>query len=188
MCVGGDGLVRGYFNRPELTAEKFTEHPFKTGEKIYRTGDMARWLADGCLEFIGRIDHQVKIRGQRIELGEIEHHLLTHEMVQEAAVLAVDTGKRDQMICAYFTADQELSSEELRRYAAEGLPGYMIPSVFMQLQELPLTGNGKVDRRALPEPDVTQAAQRNIRRQGAEQKHSLPIFGRRCSMYRKSCA
>ncbi|QSF97260.1 lichenysin non-ribosomal peptide synthetase LicA [Bacillus paralicheniformis] len=160
LCVGGDGLVRGYFNRSELTAEKFTEHPFKTGEKIYRTGDMARWLADGCLEFIGRIDHQVKIRGQRIELGEIEHHLLTHEMVQEAAVLAVDTGKRDQMICAYFTADQELSSEELRRYAAEGLPGYMIPSVFMQLQELPLTGNGKVDRRALPEPDVTQAAQK----------------------------
>nr|AAD04757.1 lichenysin synthetase A [Bacillus licheniformis] len=160
LCVGGDGLVRGYFNRPELTAEKFTEHPFKTGEKIYRTGDMARWLADGCLEFIGRIDHQVKIRGQRIELGEIEHHLVTHEMVQEAAVLAVDTGKRDQMICAYFTADQELSSEELRRYAAEGLPGYMIPSVFMQLQELPLTGNGKVDRRALPEPDVTQAAQK----------------------------
>ncbi|MBL7478002.1 lichenysin non-ribosomal peptide synthetase LicA [Bacillus paralicheniformis] len=160
LCVGGDGLVGGYFNRPELTAEKFTEHPFKTGEKIYRTGDMARWLADGCLEFIGRIDHQVKIRGQRIELGEIEHHLLTHEMVQEAAVLAVDTGKRDQMICAYFTADQELSSEELRRYAAEGLPGYMIPSVFMQLQELPLTGNGKVDRRALPEPDVTQAAQK----------------------------
>ncbi|WP_039073179.1 lichenysin non-ribosomal peptide synthetase LicA [Bacillus sp. MSP5.4] len=160
LCVGGDGLVRGYFNRSELTAEKFTEHPFKTGEKIYRTGDMARWLADGCLEFIGRIDHQVKIRGQRIELGEIEHHLLTHEMVQEAAVLAVDTGKRDQMICAYFTADQELSSEELRRYAAEGLPGYMIPSVFMQLQELPLTGNGKVDRRALPEPDVKQAAQK----------------------------
>ncbi|WP_252607192.1 lichenysin non-ribosomal peptide synthetase LicA [Bacillus paralicheniformis] len=160
LCVGGDGLVRGYFNRPELTAEKFTAHPFKTGEKIYRTGDMARWLPDGCLEFIGRIDHQVKIRGQRIELGEIEHHLLTHDMVQEAAVLAVDTGTGDQMICAYFTADQELSSEELRRHAAEGLPGYMTPSVFMQLQELPLTGNGKVDRRALPEPDVAQAAQK----------------------------
>ncbi|MPQ25673.1 lichenysin non-ribosomal peptide synthetase LicA [Bacillus paralicheniformis] len=160
LCVGGDGLVRGYFNRPELTAEKFTEHPFKTGEKIYRTGDMARWLADGCLEFIGRIDHQVKIRGQRIELGEIEHHLLTHDMIQEAAVLAVDTGAGDQMICAYFTADQELSTEELRRHAAEGLPGYMIPSVFMQLQELPLTGNGKVDRRALPEPDVAQVAQK----------------------------
>ncbi|MCY8758637.1 lichenysin non-ribosomal peptide synthetase LicA [Bacillus haynesii] len=160
LCVSGDGLVRGYFNRPELTAEKFTTHPFKTGEKIYRTGDMARWLADGCLEFIGRIDHQVKIRGQRIELGEIEHHLLTHDMVQEAAVLAVDSGAGDQMISAYFTADQELSSEELRRHAAEGLPGYMIPSVFMQLQELPLTGNGKVDRRALPEPDVAQAAQK----------------------------
>ncbi|MFB6499508.1 lichenysin non-ribosomal peptide synthetase LicA [Bacillus haynesii] len=160
LCVSGDGLVRGYFNRPELTAEKFTTHPFKTGEKIYRTGDMARWLADGCLEFIGRIDHQVKIRGQRIELGEIEHHILTHDMVQEAAVLAVDSGAGDQMISAYFTADQELSSEELRRHAAEGLPGYMIPSVFMQLQELPLTGNGKVDRRALPEPDVAQAVQK----------------------------
>ncbi|MCY7861808.1 lichenysin non-ribosomal peptide synthetase LicA [Bacillus haynesii] len=160
LCVSGDGLVRGYFNRPELTAEKFTTHPFKTGEKIYRTGDMARWLADGCLEFIGRIDHQVKIRGQRIELGEIEHHLLTHDMVQEAAVLAVDSGAGDQMISAYFTADQALSSEELRRHAAEGLPGYMIPSVFMQLDELPLTGNGKVDRRALPEPDIAQAAQK----------------------------
>ncbi|MGE7202903.1 lichenysin non-ribosomal peptide synthetase LicA [Bacillus haynesii] len=160
LCVSGDGLVRGYFNRPELTAEKFTAHPFKIGEKIYRTGDMARWLADGCLEFIGRIDHQVKIRGQRIELGEIEHHLLTHDMVQEAAVLAVDSGAGDQMICAYFSADQELSSEELRRHAAEGLPGYMIPSVFMQLDELPLTGNGKVDRRALPEPDIAQAAQK----------------------------
>ncbi|MDI5790338.1 hypothetical protein PO124_23725 [Bacillus licheniformis] len=109
-------------------------------------------------------------------------------MVQEAAVLAVDTGAGDQMICAYFTADQELSSQELRRHAAEGLPGYMIPSVFMQLDELPLTGNGKIDRRALPEPDIAQAAQRNIRRQGAAQKRSLPIFGRRCSMYRNRCA
>ncbi|MED1738743.1 amino acid adenylation domain-containing protein [Bacillus swezeyi] len=159
LCVGGDGLVRGYFNRPELTAEKFTAHPFKKDQKVYRTGDMARWLADGCLEFIGRIDHQVKIRGQRIELGEIEHHLLTHDMIQEAAVLAVDTESGDKMICAYIAADRELSSRELRENAALGLPGYMIPSLFMQLDELPLTGNGKVDRRALPAPDAAQSVQ-----------------------------
>ncbi|MCY8603160.1 non-ribosomal peptide synthetase, partial [Bacillus sonorensis] len=159
LCVSGDGLVRGYFNRPELTAEKFVAHPFKKDQKMYRTGDLARWLSDGRLEFIGRIDHQVKIRGQRIELGEIEHHLLTHNMIQEAAVLATDTAAGDNMICAYIVADRELSNRELREHAAEGLPGYMIPSVFMQLNELPLTGNGKVDKRALPEPDVTQIGQ-----------------------------
>ncbi|UOY87817.1 non-ribosomal peptide synthetase [Bacillus glycinifermentans] len=159
LCVGGDGLVRGYFNRPELTSEKFVPHPFKKGQKIYRTGDLARWLSDGSIEFIGRIDQQVKIRGQRIELGEIEHHLLTHDAIQEAAVLAVDGTAGDKMICAYIVADKELSNRELREHAAVGLPGYMIPSVFMQLQELPLTGNGKVDRRALPEPDAAQIAQ-----------------------------
>ncbi|MDU0072246.1 MULTISPECIES: non-ribosomal peptide synthetase [Bacillus] len=159
LCVGGDGLVRGYFNRPDLTAEKFVPHPFKKGQKIYRTGDLARWLSDGSIEFIGRIDHQVKIRGQRIELGEIEHHLLSHDAIQEAAVLAVNGTAGDKMICAYIVADRELSNRELRQHAAVGLPGYMIPSVFMQLEELPLTGNGKVDRRALPEPDAAQIAQ-----------------------------
>ncbi|MFN2746574.1 amino acid adenylation domain-containing protein [Bacillus sp. z60-18] len=160
LCVGGDGLVRGYFNRPELTAEKFTAHPFQKDRNIYRTGDMARWLADGSLEFIGRMDHQVKIRGQRIELGEIEHQLLTHDMIQEAAVLAVAADSGDQMICAYIVADRQLSSRELREHAAAGLPGYMVPSVFIQLEELPLTGNGKVDRRALPAPDAAQSVQR----------------------------
>jgi len=154
LCVGGDGLVLGYFNCPELTAEKFVAHPFKEHEKIYRTGDLARWQPDGNIEFIGRIDHQVKIRGQRIELGEIEQQLLGHHNIREAVVLAVDTASGEKLLCTYIVADIPLSGSELRQHAAKELPAYMVPTVFIQLEELPLTGNGKVDRRALPKPEV----------------------------------
>ncbi|MGW9571720.1 amino acid adenylation domain-containing protein [Paenibacillus terrae] len=158
LCVGGDGIVLGYLNRPELTGEKFTIHPFEDGARIYRTGDLARWLPDGNIEFIGRIDHQVKIRGQRIELGEIEHQLLQHEAVRETAVLALDMAGGEKRLCAYFVAETVLTVSELREHAAKGLPAYMIPSAFIQLDELPLTGNGKIDRRALPAPEEDAAA------------------------------
>lgn len=102
LCVSGEGLVEGYYNRPELTEEKFVKHPFKEGERMYKTGDLARWLPNGDIEFIGRIDHQVKIRGQRIELGEIEHQLQSHDQIQECIVLAVDQGAGDKLLCAYF--------------------------------------------------------------------------------------
>ena len=157
LCVSGEGLVEGYYNRPELTEEKFVKHPFKEGERMYKTGDLARWLPNGDIEFIGRIDHQVKIRGQRIELGEIEHQLQSHDQIQECIVLAVDQGAGDKLLCAYFVGLREISSRELREHTAKDLPAYMIPSVFIQLDELPLTGNGKIDRRALPMPDVTAA-------------------------------
>ncbi len=157
LCVGGDGLVLGYLNRPELTAEKFSVHSFAVNEKIYRTGDLARWLPDGNIEFIGRIDHQVKIRGQRIELGEIQHHLRRHESIREAVVLAVDTASGEKRLCAYIVTDSSISNSELREYAAKELPAYMIPSEFIQIEELPLTGNGKVDLRALPKPDLSAA-------------------------------
>ncbi|KXZ23340.1 non-ribosomal peptide synthetase, partial [Bacillus nakamurai] len=157
LCVSGEGLVQGYFNRPELTEEKFVPHPFKDGERMYKTGDLARWLPNGDIEFIGRIDHQVKIRGQRIELGEIEHQLQSHDRVQESVVLAVDQGAGDKLLCAYFVGLGEISSQELREHTAKDLPAYMIPAVFIQMDELPLTGNGKIDRRALPLPDVTAA-------------------------------
>ncbi|MGE6631993.1 amino acid adenylation domain-containing protein, partial [Bacillus sp. NPDC077027] len=149
LCVSGEGLVKGYYGQPELTEEKFVDHPFRPGEKMYRTGDLARWLLDGRIEFIGRLDHQVKIRGQRIELGEIEHQLLRHPHIKEAVVLAISL----DALCAYVTADRELSHSELREHTSLDLPSYMVPSVFIQLEELPLTGNGKVDRRALPAPD-----------------------------------
>ncbi|MED1805344.1 surfactin non-ribosomal peptide synthetase SrfAA [Bacillus subtilis] len=154
LCVSGEGLVKGYYNRPELTEEKFVPHPFTSGERMYKTGDLARWLPNGDIEFIGRIDHQVKIRGQRIELGEIEHQLQTHDRVQESVVLAVDQGAGDKLLCAYYVGDGDISSQEMREHAAKDLPAYMVPAVFIQMDELPLTGNGKIDRRALPIPDA----------------------------------
>ncbi|MGG6312507.1 amino acid adenylation domain-containing protein, partial [Paenibacillus macerans] len=154
LCVGGEGLVLGYLNRPELTAEKFVSHPLTAGGKMYRTGDLARWLPNGNIEFIGRIDHQVKIRGQRIELGEIEHRLVAHEAVREAVVLALETASGEKTLCAYVVAERLLSDGELRGHAAKELPAYMVPAAYVQMPELPLTGNGKLDRRALPKPDL----------------------------------
>ncbi|MFS0655356.1 amino acid adenylation domain-containing protein, partial [Bacillus sp. 179-C3.3 HS] len=147
LCVAGDGLVKGYYHQPELTNDKFVENPFHPGEKMYKTGDLARWLSTGDIEFIGRMDHQVKIRGQRIELGEIEHQLLCHPQLKEVIV----TVSNDDL-CAYFTAEEAVSLADLRVHVARELPVYMIPAFFVQLEELPLTGNGKVDRRALPAP------------------------------------
>ncbi|QKJ38992.1 amino acid adenylation domain-containing protein [Bacillus altitudinis] len=154
LCVAGDGLVMGYYHQPELTSEKFVENPFRSGEVMYKTGDLARWLSNGDIEFIGRIDHQVKIRGQRIELGEIEHQLLQHPQVKEAVVIAIS----NDTLCAYFTAEGAVPLSDLREQAGRELPVYMMPAFFMQLDELPLTGNGKVDRRALPVPDVSEQA------------------------------
>nr|WGE07773.1 condensation domain-containing protein [Bacillus subtilis] len=172
LCVSGEGLVKGYYNRPELTEEKFVPHPFTSGKRMYKTGDLARWLPNGDIEFIGRIDHQVKIRGQRIELGEIEHQLQTHDRVQESVVLAVDQGAGDKLLCAYYVGEGDISSQEMREHAAKDLPAYMVPAVFIQMDELPLTGNGKIDRRALPIPDanVSRGVSYVAPRNGTEQK------------------
>ncbi|MCG7317691.1 non-ribosomal peptide synthetase [Brevibacillus laterosporus] len=156
MCVGGVGLARGYWNRPELTAEKFVDNPFVPDEKIYRTGDLARWLPDGNIEYLGRIDHQVKIRGHRVELGEIESLLLQHPGIKEAAVLAREDYQGQSYLCAYMVSDKNLSVSEVREYVANELPNYMIPSYFVELDKMPLTPNDKIDRKALPEPDKNQ--------------------------------
>ncbi|WP_010503926.1 non-ribosomal peptide synthetase, partial [Paenibacillus elgii] len=153
LCVAGDGLARGYLNRPELTAEKFVDNPFVHGERMYRTGDLARWLPDGNIEYLGRIDHQVKIRGYRIELGEVEAHLLKVASVLEAVVIAREDEAGQKQLCTYFVADKELTVSELRESLSEELPGYMIPSYYVQLEQMPLTVNGKVDRKALPAPE-----------------------------------
>ncbi|MFC0215899.1 amino acid adenylation domain-containing protein [Paenibacillus chartarius] len=153
LYIAGDSVGRGYIGNDELTAEKFTESPFRTGERMYRTGDLARWLPDGEIEFLGRIDHQVKIRGHRIELGEIESRLLNHASVTEAAVLAYDDGKGGKYLCAYVAAAEQLTAAELREHVLAALPDYMVPSYFIQLPKLPLTPNGKTDRRALPLPE-----------------------------------
>jgi amino acid adenylation domain-containing protein len=156
LHIGGDGLARGYLNRPELTAEKFIPNPFsdKPGSRLYKTGDLARYLPDGNIEFLGRIDHQVKIRGFRIELGEIEAVLSQHPGVQEAVVTVREDLPGDKRLVAYFVVRQvTVSSRELRDFLRRQLPEYMVPAAFMRLDALPLTPNGKIDRRALPAPE-----------------------------------
>ncbi|MCZ8521905.1 MULTISPECIES: non-ribosomal peptide synthetase [Paenibacillus] len=147
--IGGHGVARGYNRRPELTAEKFIDNPYRPGTSMYRTGDLGRWLPGGMVEYMGRADHQVKIRGYRIELGDVEAQLLKLEAVQEAIVLARDTGNGDQRLYAYVAAVEPLTIGGLRRALSRELPPYMIPSSFVQVERMPLTPNGKVDRRAL---------------------------------------
>ncbi|WP_256704690.1 condensation domain-containing protein, partial [Paenibacillus sp. FSL R7-0273] len=146
-------MARGYYNRPELTAEKFVDNPFEPGTRMYRTGDLARWLPDGNLEYLGRMDHQVKVRGYRIECGEIEARLLMHGHIREAVVLAREDVQEQVYLCAYLVSDNTVPLPELRSHLAEQLPDYMIPSYFVELEQLPLNTNGKMDRKALPAPD-----------------------------------
>ncbi|SCW86107.1 non-ribosomal peptide synthase domain TIGR01720/amino acid adenylation domain-containing protein, partial [Paenibacillus tianmuensis] len=155
LCIAGVQVARGYLNRPELTAEKFTADPFVAGERMYRTGDLARWLPDGNIEYLGRIDHQVKIRGYRIELGELEAELLAVEAVQEAVVMACDDGQGQKLLCAYFVATKELTAGELREALSKELPSYMLPTYFVQVERMPLTASGKIDRKALPAPEAS---------------------------------
>jgi len=153
LYIGGVGLGRGYWRRPELTAERFIPHPYgKEGARIYRTGDVARYGADGAIEYLGRVDHQVKVRGFRIELGEIETALRSHTNVREAVVVARAEASGARLL-AYVVPNGEVSSTELRRYVGERLPEYMVPAVIVELEELPLLSNGKLNRRALPETD-----------------------------------
>jgi amino acid adenylation domain-containing protein len=161
LYVGGTGLGRGYLNRPELTAEKFIPNPFsvEAGARLYKTGDLAMYQSDGAIEFLGRIDHQVKLRGYRIELGEVETVLTKHPAVREAVVIARDDIRGLKRLIAYLVPGAELSADGLKTFLSEYLPDYMIPAAFVMLDELPLTISGKVDRRALPEPDQEDAEQ-----------------------------
>ncbi|MCP4158150.1 MAG: SDR family NAD(P)-dependent oxidoreductase, partial [bacterium] len=165
LCITGVGLARGYLGRPELTAEKFLPNPYAPGERLYKTGDKARWLADGNIEYLGRFDHQVKIRGFRIESGEIENRLLKHQQIKEAVVITQKDGNGNLSLCACIvTADGiiapasdsrqkketgTLETSQLRNFLAAQLPEYMIPSTFVKVEAIPLTPNGKVDKKAL---------------------------------------
>ncbi|MDP1512981.1 amino acid adenylation domain-containing protein, partial [Paenibacillus ottowii] len=153
LCVGGDGVCRGYLGRPELTKEKFVQNPYKPEERLYRSGDLVRLLSDGEMEYLGRIDHQVKIRGFRIELGEIEAQLLKHPSIEESLVIAKEDHQGSKYLCAYIAGENELTISELREHLLKELPEYMVPSYFVQLEKMPLTANGKIDRKALPEPE-----------------------------------
>ncbi|MDF3203083.1 non-ribosomal peptide synthetase [Pseudomonas sp. 1912-s] len=155
LYVGGAGLAQGYHQRPGMTAERFVADPFATnGGRLYRTGDLVRQRADGLVEYLGRIDHQVKIRGFRIELGEIETRLLEHTAVREAVVLALDSPSGKQLV-AYLVSEEEQGAlrESLKNHLKAQLPDYMVPAHLIVLDSMPLTANGKLDRRALPQPD-----------------------------------
>jgi len=155
LYVGGVGLARGYLNRPELTAENFIPDPFgnEPGARLYKTGDLVRYLPDGNIEFLGRLDHQVKLRGFRIELGEIEAALTRHAQVREALVLLREDVAGDKRLVAYVVARQAgLGAGELRAHLKQQLPEYMLPAAFVVLPALPLTPNGKIDRNRLPAP------------------------------------
>ena len=156
LCISGDGLARGYLNQPELTAEQFIKNPFSEDRtsRLYKTGDLARYLPDGNIEFLGRIDDQVKIRGFRIELGEIESVLNKQEGVNASVVIAQEDNGGNKRLVAYIVSDDELNIQELREELSRTLPAYMVPSLFVRLDAMPLASNGKVDKKALPDPEV----------------------------------
>jgi acyl carrier protein len=158
LYLGGDGLARGYFNRPDLTAERFLPNPFgSAGTRLYQTGDRVRWLPDGEIEFLGRLDYQVKLRGFRIELGEIETILGQHSSVRESLVLAREDRPGNKRLVAYLLPENDIDpdAQELRAFLRQKLPEYMVPSAYVTLEAFPLTANGKIDRRALPAPDAS---------------------------------
>ncbi len=168
LCLGGAGVARGYLGRAELTAERFVPDPFggEPGARMYRTGDRVRWLASGELEYLGRIDFQVKVRGFRIEPGEVEAALREREEVAEAVVVALEEGEGSRRLVGYVVAARGRAADaaELRRHLRDRLPGYMVPGALVVLDALPLTASGKLDRRALPAPDAS----------GAEGDHAAP--------------
>ncbi|MBL3549988.1 non-ribosomal peptide synthetase, partial [Chryseobacterium sp. KMC2] len=163
LYLGGMGIARGYLNRADLTGERFIANPFQTKEqkengengRLYSTGDLVRWLPDGNIEYIGRNDFQVKIRGYRIELGEIENRLSQHPEVKQSVVLAKENNAGMKYLAGYYVSAGELDHELLTEYLSSSLPEYMVPSVFVHLTSLPLTINGKLDRKQLPEPDFS---------------------------------
>ena len=151
------GLARGYLNRPELTQQKFIPNPLCSNPlaRLYKTGDLARYTSDGIIEFLGRVDHQVKIRGFRIELGEIEAKLSQHPALQQTLVIAREDVPGDKRLVAYVVAQAQVTQMELRSFLRDKLPEHMVPATFVFLDAMPLSPNGKVDRRALPAPEAS---------------------------------
>ncbi|HEU5131879.1 MAG TPA: phosphopantetheine-binding protein, partial [Pyrinomonadaceae bacterium] len=163
LYIGGTGVGRGYWNDPRKTAERFVPDPYgdEAGARLYRTGDVARYLEDGNLDYLGRVDNQVKIRGHRIELGEVEAVLSEHPDIRQAVVITHAAENQERLV-AYVVSQNGTGSSEWREYLQQRLPEYMVPAAFVSLPGLPLTANGKVDRRALPAPEWTRASGKRV--------------------------
>lgn len=155
LYIAGDGVARGYLHRKELTQERFLHNPFVPGTRMYRTGDLVKRLADGKIEYIGRVDHQVKIRGYRIETGEIEKAIAQHEAISDAVVIDRENDRLGKYLCAYIVKHANIEVSDLKQHLSITLPAYMVPAAFVELDDIPLTINGKVNRVLLPEPDFT---------------------------------
>ncbi len=171
LCIGGEGLSRGYLNHSDLTNEKFVANPFEDGERLYLTGDLARWLPDGTIEFLGRNDHQVKINGYRIEVGEIEHVLTQIENIEQSVVTPIKDDKGNVQLVGYVISTSEINQKEIQDTLLNQLPEYMVPRVYVQLEEMPLTHNGKVNRKVLPLPVIKEdyvAPQNDLQRKLTE--------------------
>ena len=173
LCIAGDGVARGYLNNPELTAEKFTYNPFTNGG-LYRTGDLARWRPDGNIEFMGRLDGQIKLRGFRIELNEIEDVLKGLEEIQDAAVILNGEGE-DKKLCAFLKSDSQLNIKVIREQIRKDLPDYMLPSYFVQIAEIPLNMNGKLNRAALPNVEI-KADREYVSPENGMEKEVISVF------------
>lgn len=158
LCIGGAGLARGYLNQPELTIKQFIDNPFGEG-KLYRTGDLVRWLPDGNIEYLERMDEQIKIRGFRIELGEIENVIRQIKNIIDVVVVVNDNGNSEKNICAYVISDQEVNISELKNEIRKELPEFMVPAFLMQLESIPVTSNGKVDKKRLPRIEMKSTAE-----------------------------
>jgi tyrocidine synthetase-3 len=170
LWVGGDGVSRGYLNNPELTAEKFIQDPFRMGDRIYKTGDLTKWNFDGDIEFLGRKDDQIKIRGYRLELGEVQLKIATYPAINEVVVVVIKKNHQDSgFMTAYFTSHQKVQIPELRQYLDSQLPGYMIPQYLIQLDKFLLTHHGKIDRSGLPDPEQLEKGDKT------RQKQELPF-------------
>ncbi|MCF5710490.1 amino acid adenylation domain-containing protein [Pseudomonas syringae] len=179
LYVGGAGITRGYLNRPELNEERFLPNPFseQPGARLYRSGDLVQWSADGSLQYLGRNDEQVKIRGFRIELGEIEARLAEHEAVKEAVLMVREDTTGDRRLVAYFTANGDVALNVLREHLQSQLPDHMVPAAYVRLESLPLTANGKLDRKALPDPDQSALVSREYQApQGAIERAIADIW------------
>jgi len=175
LYLSGIGLARGYLDRPGLTAERFVPSPFGTGERLYRTGDLCRWRADGAVDYVGRLDDQIKLRGFRIELGEVESRLQEQCGVQAAVAQVVD-GELGQQLVGYVVVDGDFDENALKAGLQSSLPGYMVPLAIIELNSLPLTANGKLDRSRLPAPDWSAYHREYVAPRDATEEQLVAMF------------